>query len=236
MTIQRAARPQTGYTIIRDDVLRDDRLSYRARGVLAAILSRPDNWTTTAERMVIKSGEGRDAIRTALKELETAGYIQRVKVQNDKGLWSTVTMVFDGVRTEAQPETDSQASVTDSQAPETGKPTTGKPTVGFSGPIKDNHQGQPKDPKPDPLARFPEFYENYPRHTARGDAEKAWVKAIKIAEPQSLIEAAAAFADRARGSDPKFIAHPATWLNGKRWLDEEDTPALVVSTQSEWRY
>ena len=21
-------------------------------------------------------------------------------------------------------------------------------------------------------------------------------------------------------SDPKFIAHPATWLNGERWADE----------------
>ncbi|NDD26533.1 MAG: hypothetical protein EB103_06710, partial [Actinobacteria bacterium] len=40
--------------------------------------------------------EGRDAIRTALKELEAAGYLKRYKV-NDKatGRITTVTYIFD---------------------------------------------------------------------------------------------------------------------------------------------
>lgn len=124
MSIRRAPRPESGYTLIRDGVLRDTALSYRARGVLGAILSRPDNWETDSETLAKEGTEGRDAIRTALRELEAARYIQRHKVQDEKGLWATVTMVFDTPQdlssAPTAPKTDSQAPVTGNPSPETG--------------------------------------------------------------------------------------------------------------------
>ena len=68
----------------------------------------------------------------------------------------------------------------------------------------------------DPL--FDEFWTAYPRKTDKANARKAWVKAAKKADPQSIIDAAKTYA--ATRPDPKFTAHPSTWLNGERWEDQ----------------
>lgn len=95
MSIVRAPRPAGNFTIIPNAALRDSRLSYRARGVLAAILSHQDNWQTTAAEMAGKGAEGRDAIRSCFAELEHAGYMRRVRHQGPGGRWSNDVYVFD---------------------------------------------------------------------------------------------------------------------------------------------
>lgn len=70
-----------------------------------------------------------------------------------------------------------------------------------------------------PGPSFADFYAVYPRHAAPADAERAWAKAVKRADPQTIIAGAARYAaDPNR--DPAFTAFPATWLNRDRWKDE----------------
>jgi len=95
MSIVRAPRPASGFTILANGVVRDHRLSYRARGVLAYVLSMPDHWATSSVHLARVAREGRDAIRTALRELETVGYMRRYKQQNERGHWQTVTVIYD---------------------------------------------------------------------------------------------------------------------------------------------
>jgi hypothetical protein len=121
MSIKRAPRPKTNFTIITNAVLRDENLSFRARGVLACILSRPDNWKTTAESLARESKEGRSAILTTLKELEVAGYMKRTKYRNEKGQWVWESFVYDTPQDATkQPESNN---------PPTGKPTSGEPST-----------------------------------------------------------------------------------------------------------
>lgn len=82
----------------------------------------------------------------------------------------------------------------------------------------------PSPPKNvDPMARFREFYDAYPRHVAPGKAERAWEKAVKAgADPAILIENARLFAMERKFSEKKLIPYPATWLNDRRWEDEPD--------------
>jgi hypothetical protein len=77
--------------------------------------------------------------------------------------------------------------------------------------------------RPDPaiLEAFKRFYQAYPRHKGRQDAEKAWLKLNPSAELIPVIMAAVeSYAAEVGDTVPKFILHPATWLNGKRWEDE----------------
>lgn len=104
MQIIRAPRQESGYTIIRNDVLRDPELTFRARGVLAYILSHSDNWRTDAESIARVSKEGRQAIQTALKELREAGYIEYRKSQDTNGRWKTDTIVYDAPKATQAPQ------------------------------------------------------------------------------------------------------------------------------------
>lgn len=94
-------------------------------------------------------------------------------------------------------------------------------------------ESSPVPSRPDPTrkkspddAAFEDFWGKYPRRVDKGHARKAWNTKVvngKV-EPFVVIDAAARFAAKVNGSDPKFIAHAATWLNGERWLDEDTKP------------
>jgi len=76
----------------------------------------------------------------------------------------------------------------------------------------DNNQSQ--------VVQFEDFWSICPRKTAKGSARKAWVKAIKTTSPETIIDGMKVYAKTAIGTDPQYIAHPATWLNAERWSDE----------------
>ena len=66
---------------------------------------------------------------------------------------------------------------------------------------------------------FAEFWNAYPRKVAKPDALKAWAKLKPDPDLQAAILDALAIQARA-WTDKKYIPHPATWLNGRRWEDE----------------
>jgi hypothetical protein len=92
-TIVRPEQPSDHFAIIANGALEDERLSFRARGLLAYLISRPPGWKTDSTKLAALTIEGRDAVRTALRELEARGYLQRQKVQGERGRFSTVTVV-----------------------------------------------------------------------------------------------------------------------------------------------
>lgn len=69
--------------------------------------------------------------------------------------------------------------------------------------------------------QFETFWRTFPRHTAKGLARKAYAKASLKVAPAVILAALLAQID-AGGfpDDPKFIPHPATWLNQERYEDE----------------
>jgi hypothetical protein len=66
---------------------------------------------------------------------------------------------------------------------------------------------------------FEEFWQRYPRKVSKGHARRAFEAAVKRVAAEVIIAAL----DRAVfNPDPRYIPHPATWLNGERWRDEVD--------------
>lgn len=66
------------YTTISNQAARDPELSYRAKGLLLFLLSQTDGRYISNKQLVDGATEGRDAVRTAMIELETAGYVTKV--------------------------------------------------------------------------------------------------------------------------------------------------------------
>ncbi|WP_200474849.1 hypothetical protein [Azospirillum argentinense] len=73
---------------------------------------------------------------------------------------------------------------------------------------------------PDIEAAFVEWWAAVPRKVAKGAALRAYRSALKHATPADLLAGIRRFAAEVEGREERFIAHPATWLNGQRWLDE----------------
>ena len=65
------------------------------------------------------------------------------------------------------------------------------------------------------------FWAVYPRRVSKGDARKAWAKAVTNGtDPEVIIKGAEAYAASRTGQEPRYTCHPATWLNRERWNDD----------------
>lgn len=79
---------------------------------------------------------------------------------------------------------------------------------------------------------FDLFWQVYPRKKAKAHALKAWKSAIKQIHPGQIIFAAEQYAERTKGSEARYIKHPATWLNGACWHDEPDPDPTDATERS----
>lgn len=122
------------FTMVHNAALRDRRLTRRARGLLVEVLSHRAGFSISEASLVAAGPEGRDAVRKALRELETYGYLHREQGRAGGRFGETVfrlTDMPDGLSVGApSPWTDSQSTVERcSSGPLTGKPSTEKPTT-----------------------------------------------------------------------------------------------------------
>jgi len=76
------------------------------------------------------------------------------------------------------------------------------------------------EPLNDINAQFNDFWSVYPRKKGKGQARKAFEKALEKTDIATILDGVAAYITYGDMDDPQFIAHPSTWLNGERWEDE----------------
>jgi hypothetical protein len=81
---------------------------------------------------------------------------------------------------------------------------------------------------------FDAWYNIYPRKKAKAQALRAYARAVENgADPDDLLSAIRRQAGRL-GNDLRYCPYPATWLNGKRWLDDDEPPAKRKPGGSNW--
>ena len=120
MSVFRVERNK-GYTVMSNHHLRNRHLSLKAKGLLSQMLSLPEDWDYTLAGLSRINRESVDAIRTAIWELENAGYITRRQGRDEKGKMTSIEYtIFE------QPQI----------SPELEKPILENPTSG--NPITDN--------------------------------------------------------------------------------------------------
>lgn len=75
------------YGVIAHTVLYDKRLSLKAKGLWGYLQSKPDGWDFSAERIAKEQKDGRDGVKSALRELEKYGYLERKRFKDERGQW-----------------------------------------------------------------------------------------------------------------------------------------------------
>ncbi len=109
------------YTVIDNRILENASLSWAARGVLAYLLSRPDDWRVMVKELQRRSELSRDGVYTLLRELKTAGYLHFKRQRAPGGLISKGVYVITEEPQSLHPA--SPEEVTPNQArPDTVKP------------------------------------------------------------------------------------------------------------------
>ena len=73
------------YVVMSNHPLRDKRITLKAKGLMAFMLSNKDDWDYTLVGLSKALKEGVSAIRSTVTELENYGYVSRRKLRDSKG-------------------------------------------------------------------------------------------------------------------------------------------------------
>ena len=198
------------YTQIPNDWVRDARLSLKAIGLLAQIMSHTPGWKMSIRSLARVNGVGQDTIKTAIIELENAGYLVRSKEQSHNKDGTFADYDF----TTKDP----------SQNPVTVKTRHGKTghkekhTSLEEQEFKNNERTKEED-------LFSEFWNAYPKKADKAKAFRAFRSALKRAKFEDVLAGVIAYRnDPTR--NPDFTKYPATWLNADSWENAATLPEV----------
>lgn len=118
------------FTQLSNDMLRDKSLSWKSKGLLACIISLPDEWVVLKTALHQFSKDGRDGTITAFNELVERGYVTQLKVRDEKGKFVRVDYIVSDVRLTISPFTDiPKTDNPKTDTPKTDEPKTDNPHV-----------------------------------------------------------------------------------------------------------
>jgi len=201
------------YTVIDNDVFRDNELSNKALGMLCRMLSLPDGWEFSVRGLSKLSNDGVDGVMSQLNELEKRGYLKRRQIR-DKGKLAGVEYIVSeakmiGELVDEKPHTEN---------PDTVKPHTEK------GAQSNNKQSITKSSIKKEINReFDNLWILYPRKQGKDKAlsyyEKARKSGTTYEEVEQGILAYKAYIE-AEEIDKKYIKQGSTFFSQKAWQDD----------------
>lgn len=112
----------SNYSVISNVHLQDETLSWKAKGILSYLLSKPDNWQVYIAHLKNQSTDGRDATASGIRELINAGYISRDYTRNEVGQMTGRSYVV-------YESSFEQKAVNKGDNPKTENPLLGNPTL-----------------------------------------------------------------------------------------------------------
>lgn len=120
------------FTIMSNYHLRDKNLSLKAKGLLSQMLSLPEEWDYTLAGLACINKESKDAIRSAVNELEQAGYITRRQTTTEGGRFGCNEYLIRERPLPHEPLTENPTTV----IPQTAAPLPENPTQLNTNPSK----------------------------------------------------------------------------------------------------
>jgi hypothetical protein len=170
-------------------------------------MSHSVGFEVSIKRLAQRGQDGKDAIASAIVELESVGYLVREQLRNADGTLASTQW------TTKDPEPWSDNPLSDN-------------------PLSDNPHLKKNNNKNTEIKNiyaqhFESFWSYYPRKVGRGAAKKAFTKAVFTAAElgksdlaQRIIKAAMLLAQDPNLPNLQFVPHAVTWLNREGWEDE----------------
>ena len=72
----------------------EDVYKRQAKGLLSLMLSLPDDWNYNMQGLATLSRDGIDSVRSAIKELEHHGYVERHRLRNEYGFYGDTEYII----------------------------------------------------------------------------------------------------------------------------------------------
>ena len=110
-------KKEKNYTVIDNTFIRDTRISWKAKGLMTYFLSLPDDWGIHLSEVEKHATDGRDSLRSAIKELKQYGYL-KAEQKKEKGKFTEVLYTI--IENPNEPQTE---------IPFTEKPLTENPKL-----------------------------------------------------------------------------------------------------------
>ena len=227
------------FTVLYNSMITDKRLSLKAKGLFAVMMSRPEGWEFSVSGLAAFAGVGKDSIRTTLAELEEVGYLLRSQAHDSGGKFAGNIYVLQDIAPPLSGNTDNgknrQRETTLPENPTQRKKDskerkTKEPPIPPEGAVCESKKRADKSIpkwKPERFEAFWTFYRTHARGEDRIGAVKAW---DKLKPDDTLIDTMArALRNQIQSDDWRRgigIPHAETWLNNARWTDQKrpDTP------------
>lgn len=197
------------FTIIRNSIFKDVNLSAKAKGVACQLLSLPPTWDYSVKGLVTRFSDGEASIRSALSELEEAGYLRREQSRADGKFSKSVYVITDMLK---------------SEKPCVENPLAVNPSAGNHAQYNTKELiTKESNTKEIYISEFENLWEIYPKKQGKKKALDSYIKARKEGTTYEEVEEgiyAYARLIRAEHRDEQYIKHGSTFFSQKAWLDD----------------
>lgn len=91
-----------GFTTTNNTIIRDERLTWKARGIFNYLWSMPDDWDFYAKEVAKHAKDGIHSLDSGLDELAKYGYLERTRLRDKKGRFGAPVWVLHDDPADAQ--------------------------------------------------------------------------------------------------------------------------------------
>lgn len=211
-----------GFTTTSNTIIRDERLTWKARGIFNYLWSMPDDWDFYAKEVAKHAKDGIHSLDSGLEELAKYGYLERTRLRDKKGRFGAPVWILHDDPVDAQkPKCD---------FPILDNPILEKPilenrtllnkylTKDLSNKVRTNKQANAASAGADLSEPFNKLWNLYPKKQGKKDAfrhYKAWRKKSKDNTDDYLLRKLNEYKAYLAANQWLHPMNGSTWFNGR---------------------
>lgn len=212
------------FTIISNNAVQDNRLSWKARGIFTYLWSMPDDWNFYETEVAKHATDGRDSLRSGLAELKKYGYLKSERERLSNGRLGSSIWILNDVPNKVENPIPMLGNTTQG-LPLSEKSTGGETTLQNNYNTKNlnykgstNKQTKAVSADADLLASFEKIWQLYPNKADKKHAfsyYKKWRKESVDHTDDYLFEKLAEYKKHLAANPWKSPMNGSTWFNGR---------------------